>query len=197
MSEKIRCTWCSGDPLYTKYHDEEWGVPIHDSQKLFEFLILEGAQAGLSWITILRRREAYREAYDNFDPKKIARWSEAHIEKLMQDKRIIRNRRKILSAKNNAECFLQMQGGGAQAGTQHSKDHGGDFSAWLWNFVDNVPIKNHFTANDTLPAFTPLSTKISDALKEKGFSFVGPTIIYAFMQAVGMVNDHVDTCFRA
>ncbi|GHT50983.1 DNA-3-methyladenine glycosylase I [Spirochaetia bacterium] len=184
MSQIIRCPWCEGDEIYTKYHDEEWGKPLRDNQKLFEFLILEGAQAGLSWITILKRREAYRAVFDNFDPTIIARYDDAKINSLKLDERIIRNRLKIQSAVNNAKCFLNM------------KNSGIDFSKWLWDFVDNQPIKNNFKAMSEIPAVTDTSTRISNALKEKGFNFVGPTIMYAYMQAVGMVNDHLQTCFR-
>ncbi|GMO55225.1 MAG: DNA-3-methyladenine glycosylase I [Termitinemataceae bacterium] len=181
---KTRCPWCTSDAVYTKYHDEEWGVPLHDSVKLFEFLLLEGAQAGLSWITILKRRESYREAFDNFDPKIIANYDEAKIASLMQNVLIIRNKRKITSAINNAKCFLEMQREGI------------DFSSYLWSFVDNKPVIHHFKTMAEIPAKDEISEKLSLSLKQKGFSFVGPTIMYAFMQAVGMVNDHLTECFR-
>jgi DNA-3-methyladenine glycosylase I len=179
-----RCPWCVKDALYTKYHDEEWGVPLYDSQKLFEFLVLDGAQAGLSWLTILRRRDGYRAAFNNFDPEKMARYGVKKIESLMNNERIIRNKLKIESAVNNAKCFLKM------------RDAGTDFGEWLWDFVDGNPIVNHWKTMAEVPASTPLSEKVSAELKKKGFTFVGPVIIYAFMQAAGLVNDHLTSCFR-
>jgi DNA-3-methyladenine glycosylase I len=182
--ELVRCPWCQGDDDYIKYHDQEWGLPLKDNRMLFEFLILDGAQAGLSWLTILKRREGYRNAFDHFDPEKMARYGEKDIERLMGDSRIIRNRRKILSAVENARSYLAMMEGPVP------------FSQWLWNWVDGTPRVNHYKTLKEVPASTELSEKISKELKKKGFSFVGPTIVYAFMQAAGMVNDHLVDCFR-
>jgi DNA-3-methyladenine glycosylase I len=181
--ELNRCPWCHGDEDYTRYHDKEWGKPLRDNQKLFELLILEGAQAGLSWITILKRREKYREAFDHFDAEKIAAYTEKDIERLMQNSGIIRNRRKIISTIGNARAYLAMM---------ESKQ---SFAKWLWNWVDGEPIINHFSAMNEVPAFTELSENISKDLKKRGFSFVGPTIIYAYMQSAGLVNDHLIDCF--
>lgn len=181
---KNRCTWSTGDPLYESYHDLEWGRPVRDDQKLFEFLILEGAQAGLSWLTILKKRENYRKAFDSFDPKKVARYSEKKIERLLQNSGIVRNRLKVAGAVKNAKAFLEVQ-----------KEHG-SFSRYIWSFVGHKPIKNKFKTLKELPAKTELSDAISKDLKRLGFTFVGSTIIYAFMQAVGLVNDHQTTCFR-
>ena len=179
-----RCEWAGEDPLYVSYHDQEWGVPVHDDRKLFEFLILEGAQAGLSWITILRKRENYRLAFDHFDPEQIARYDQAKVEGLLQNPGIIRNKLKIRAAIQNAQAFLRVQ-----------KEFG-SFDQYIWGFVDHKPIINTWTEMQQLPAFTPLSEKISKDLKKRGFNFVGPTIIYAHMQATGMVNDHIVSCFR-
>lgn len=179
-----RCSWSTNDEQYIRYHDEEWGVPVHDDRKLFEFLILEGAQAGLSWITILKRREAYREAFDQFDPEKVALYDEAKIESLLQRPDLIRNRLKIRSAVRNAQAFLKVQ-----------KEFG-SFDRYIWHFVNGKPIQNQWKLLDEIPAQTPLSVKISKDLKKRGFSFVGPTIVYAHMQATGMVNDHLVNCFR-
>lgn len=184
IMEKVRCPWCAGDELYIKYHDEEWGVPLKDSKKLFEFLILDGAQAGLSWITILKRRDGYRAAFDNMEPESIAHWTNKDIERVMLDSRIIRNKMKIESVVRNAKSYLKMA------------DRGIDFSNWLWDWVDGKPIVNNFKTLDEVPASTPLSEKICRELKSKGFNFVGPTIIYAFMQAAGLVNDHLTSCCR-
>ena len=180
----MRCGWCGIDELYCRYHDEEWGVPVYDSQKLFEFLILEGAQAGLSWITVLRKRENYRAAFDNFDPYKIARYSEAKKAKLLLDPGIIRNRLKIQSAIGNARAWIDM----------HEK--GESFSDFLWQFVDGKPKQNNRRSLAEVPASTLESDAMSKALKQRGFNFVGTTICYAHMQATGMVNDHLVTCFR-
>jgi DNA-3-methyladenine glycosylase I len=182
--EIIRCPWCLGAPIYTKYHDEEWGNPVTDNQKLFESLVLDGVQAGLSWLTILKRRDGYREAFEGFDPLKIARYGDKDIERLMLDERIIRNKRKILSVVENAKAFCAMMEGPVS------------FSEWLWKFTDGKPVINHYKTLQEVPASTQLSAKISKDLKKKGFSFVGPVIIYAFMQAVGMENDHLTDCFR-
>ncbi|MDR3148199.1 MAG: DNA-3-methyladenine glycosylase I [Treponema sp.] len=181
--EKPRCPWCLGDPLYMAYHDKEWGRPLHNNRRLFELLVLEGAQAGLSWLTILKRREAYRAAFDGMDPEKIAGYGEHDIRRLMGDQRIIRNRRKIVSAIENARAYLAMMDGPRS------------FSAWLWDHVDGEPLINHFSSMSQIPASTPLSEGISKELKEKGFSFVGPTIMYAFLQSAGLVNDHLTSCY--
>ncbi|MEJ2512639.1 MAG: DNA-3-methyladenine glycosylase I [Anaerolineales bacterium] len=179
-----RCEWAGSDPLYIQYHDQDWGVPVHDDRTLFEFLVLEGAQAGLSWITILRRRENYRQAFDNFDPQKVARYNPAKIERLLQDPGIIRNKLKVNSAVQNAQAFLRIQ------------EEFGSFNQYIWEFVDHRPIINTWTQMNQIPASTPLSETISKDLKQRGFNFVGPTIVYAHMQATGMVNDHVVSCFR-
>ena len=181
MEEKIRCF---GDtPLYIDYHDNEWGRPVHDDNKLFEMLILEGAQAGLSWITVLKKRESYRKAFDGFDPEKVALYDAAKVEELMANERIIRNRLKIQAAIINAKLFLDIQ-----------KKYG-SFNKFIWSYVDNKPIQNNIEQFEYYKASTPLSDKISKDLKKMGFKFVGTTIIYAFMQAVGMVNDHLIDCF--
>lgn len=183
MSEKIRCEWAGDTQIYIDYHDNEWGRPVHDDDKLFEMLILETMQAGLSWITVLKKREAYRIAFDNFDPQKIILYDNLKIEELMQNARIIRNRLKIHSAITNAKIFLDI------------KDKYGSFDEFIWNYVDNTPIIGQYKSMQDLPATTPLSDKISKDLKKIGFKFVGSTIVYAFMQAIGMVNDHVMTCY--
>ena len=179
-----RCPWCLGNELYIKYHDEEWGVPVHDDRKHFEFLILEGVQAGLSWLTILKKRENYRKAYDNFDVKKVSEYDEAKIEELMNDPDIIRNRRKIEASINNAKKFLEVQ-----------KEFG-SFDNFIWSFVDNNVVKNHWKDLSEIPATSELSDKVSKELKRRGFKFVGSTIIYAHLQAIGLINDHLVTCFR-
>jgi len=181
---KLRCSWCGDDPLYVKYHDLEWGVPVHTDKKLFEFILLEGAQAGLSWITVLRKRAAYRKAFDGFDFNKIARYKPAKLNELMQNPAIIRNRLKIESAVRNANAFLQI------------RDEFGTFNHYIWDFVDGKPIQNKRKSMHDLPARTELSDTLSKDLKKRGFNFVGSTIIYAHMQATGMVNDHVISCFR-
>ena len=180
--EKSRCRWPGEDPLYLKYHDAEWGVPVYDDKKLFEFLILEGAQAGLSWITILRRREGYRKAFANFDVQKVAKFSKAKINSLLKDEGIIRNRLKVESAVKNAKAFIKVQ------------EEFGSFSNYQWQFVGGMPMQNKWTKS--IPATTKESDAFSKDLKKRGFSFVGSTIMYAHMQAVGMVNDHITTCFR-
>jgi len=177
-----RCNWCGTDPLYCDYHDHEWGIPLYDSQKLFELLILEGAQAGLSWITVLRKRENYRAAFDNFNPEKIARYTPAKIEKLMLNEGIIRNRLKIESTIKNAKAYLAMH------------QDGEIFSKFLWGFVDGKPIQNKLRSLADAKSSTEISDAMSKALKKKGFNFVGSTICYAFMQAAGMVNDHLVDC---
>ena len=176
-----RCSWATTD-LSIAYHDNEWGVPVHDDRRLFEFLVLEGAQAGLSWETILRKREAYRAAFDGFDPERVARYTPAKIERLMKDSGIIRNRLKILSAVKNAKAFLAVQ------------REFGSFDAYLWKFVDGKPIRNRPKSLADIPAKTALSDAISKDLRKRGFSFVGSTIVYAFLQAVGVVDDHVPGC---
>jgi DNA-3-methyladenine glycosylase I len=183
---KTRCAWCPPDnPLYIRYHDEEWGVPVHDDRHLFEMLILEGAQAGLSWLTILKRREGYRQAFAHFDAKKIARYDKTKMAALMQDPGIIRNRLKIAATVDNAKVFLEVQ-----------KEHG-TFDRYIWSFVGGKPKRNHRKAGEKLPAQTPEAEAMSKDLKKRGFRFVGPTICYAFMQAVGMVDDHTADCFRS
>lgn len=181
---KERCGWCLGDPLYEQYHDEEWGVPVYDDDTLFEFLILETFQAGLSWITILRKRENFREALDGFDYNKIARYEEKKIRELLQDEGIIRNRLKIHATVTNAQMFIQTQ-----------KEFG-SFSNYIWGFTDGKPIKNKISNYREVPANTSLSDQISKDLKKRGFKFVGSTVVYAHMQATGMVNDHEVSCFR-
>jgi DNA-3-methyladenine glycosylase I len=183
-AEPTRCAWCGSDPLYVSYHDREWGVPVHDDRRLFEFLVLEGAQAGLSWITILRKREAYRRAFAGFDPEKVARFDTKRVARLLADVGIVRNRLKIESAVKNARAFLAV------------RDALGSFDAYQWRFVDGRPVQNRWRKLAEIPARTPVSDAFSKDLKKRGFSFVGSTIIYAHMQAVGMVNDHAVDCFR-
>jgi DNA-3-methyladenine glycosylase I len=180
----VRCAWAGTDPLMIDYHDREWGVPVHDDRRLFEFLILEGAQAGLSWNTILKKREAYREAFDGFNPNVVARYSAAKLQRLMADEGIVRNRLKIAAAVQNARAFLDIQ-----------KEFG-SFDAYLWPFVGGRPVVNSPSAMRDVPARTDISDRLSKDLKRRGFNFVGSTICYAFMQAVGMVNDHWVTCFQ-
>lgn len=179
-----RCGWCGSDPLYIAYHDEEWGVPVRDDQTLFEFLILEGAQAGLSWITILRKREGYRQLFDNFDARKIARYSDEKLDKLLLDPRIVRNRLKVYGARKNARAFLDVQ------------QERGSFAEYIWGFVDNQPIQNRRRSMRDIPATSPISDRLSKDMKKRGFTFVGSTVMYAHMQATGMVNDHIIECFR-
>ena len=183
-AKKVRCGWCGSDPLYVSYHDQEWGVPVHDDRLLFEFLILEGAQAGLSWSTILRKRPSYLEAFEGFEPERVARFTPRKVEKLLQNPGIVRNRLKIESAIKNAKAFLKLQ------------DELGSFAAYQWGFVGGKPKQNYFTELSEIPAVTEEATRFSRDLKRRGFTFVGPTIVYAHMQAVGMVNDHVVGCFR-
>lgn len=187
--EVIRCSWCVGDELYEAYHDQEWGVPIYDDRELFEILNLEGAQAGLSWITVLKKRETYRKAFDNFDPKKIARYTQAKREKLLADPGIIRNKLKVNAFIVNAQLYLDMQ-------ALAEKGEGPSFSEYLWSFVDGKPTVNAWKSLSDVPASTPESDAMSKALKKAGFKFTGSTICYAFMQAAGMVNDHTTECFR-
>ena len=182
MGEFKRCFWAGDDKIYQDYHDKEWGKPVHDDRLFFEMLILEGAQAGLSWITVLKKRENYRKAFDNFDVKKVAAYDEKKIEELLQNPGIIRNRLKINSAIRNAKVFINIQ-----------KEFG-SFATYIWAFVNNKPVKNHFRTIEELPASTPLSDEISKDLKKRGMNFVGSTIIYAFLQATGIVNDHTADC---
>ena len=180
----VRCAWVSSDPLYIAYHDTEWGVPVFDDRKLFEFLLLEGAQAGLSWLTVLKKRENYRKAFSNFDPARVAGFTEKKIQSLLNDPGIIRNRLKVRSAVTNAAAFLEIQ-----------KEFG-SFAEYSWRFTGGKPIKNCFKSIREIPARTPESDAFSKDLKKRGFKFVGSTIIYAHMQAIGMVNDHIVDCFR-
>ena len=182
-NDPIRCSWALSDPLMTVYHDHEWGVPVHDDLKLFEFLVLEGAQAGLSWLTILKRREGYRHAFDGLDPARVAAYSESDSARLLSDVGIIRNRAKVASAITNARAFLAVQ------------EEFGSFDSYSWRFVDGTPQINHWMTLQEIPSATPASDAFSRDLKSRGFSFVGSTICYAHMQAVGMVNDHLVDCF--
>ncbi|SHJ72142.1 DNA-3-methyladenine glycosylase I [Tangfeifania diversioriginum] len=181
---KKRCDWANSGELMIRYHDTEWGVPLHDDRKLFEFLVLEGFQAGLSWQIVLNKREAFREAFDGFNPEKIAAYDQAKLDELVQNKSIIRNKQKIAACVNNAQQFLKIQ------------EEFGSFDKYIWQFVNFTPIVNTFSRTEELPAKTPLSDKISVDLKKRGFKFVGSTIVYAHMQATGMVNDHLVGCFR-
>ena len=181
---RTRCGWVNEDPLYVAYHDEEWGVPVRDDRLLFEMLVLDGAQAGLSWYTILKKREAYRRAFDGFDPERIARYGERKIASLLQDAGIVRNRLKVRSAIGNARAWLDL------------RESGVGFSDFLWEFTGGATIVNAWPRLEDVPATTPASEAMSKALKRRGFRFVGPTICYAFMQAAGMVNDHLTSCFR-
>jgi len=183
-SEPHRCQWSLGHPLLVSYHDEEWGVPVFDDRELFEKLILDGAQAGLSWLTILKRRDGYRRAFEGFDPERIAGYGERDVERLLADPGIIRNRQKVAAAIGNAHAYLRL------------REELGSFSDYLWGFVDGRPIVNHFRVPRDVPAETEVSRRLSKDLKQRGFGFAGPTIVYAFMQAVGMVNDHAVDCFR-
>jgi DNA-3-methyladenine glycosylase I len=181
---RVRCGWVSDDPLYLTYHDEEWGVPVHDDRRLFEMLILEGAQAGLSWLTVLRRREGYRRAFAGFDPALVARFGPADVERLLADPGIVRNRAKVAAAIAGAQAFLQIQ------------EEAGSFDRFLWDLAGGRPLQNNRRALSEVPPETPLSRTLSKELKRRGFNFVGPTICYAFLQAVGVVNDHTLDCFR-
>jgi len=183
-NNKQTCSWPKGDPLLTKYHDTEWGVPLHNDRKLFEFLILEGFQAGLSWLTILRKRENFRKAFDKFDFNKIAKYGQRKIDSLLQDSGIIRNKLKIESAVTNAKAFIKV------------RKEFGTFNRYIWGFTDGKPIQNEFESLEEIPAKTELSDLISKDLIKRGFKFVGSTIVYANMQATGMVNDHIKSCFR-
>ena len=184
MSDKKRCGWCMGDPLYEAYHDKEWGVPVYDDATIFEFLVLETFQAGLSWITILRKRENFRKAFDDFNYKKIANYSEEKIQELLQDAGIIRNKLKVRSTVTNAQLFIKIQ------------EEFGSFSNYIWGFVDGTPIQNAVVDYKKAPPTTPISDALSKDLKKRGFKFVGSTVVYAHMQATGMINDHEVDCFR-
>jgi len=184
LSQIKRCGWADTDPLLRRYHDKEWGVPIHNDRKLFEFLILEGAQAGLNWLVILKKRDAFRNAFDEFDPKKIAKYTGRDIRRLMGNKDIIRNRLKIVATVANARALLAVQ------------EEFGSFNDYIWRFVDGDPIMHHFSSMSSIPSTSKESDQMSGDLRKRGFKFVGSTICYAFMQATGMVNDHVTTCFR-
>ena len=184
MANAARCTWCGDDPLYRKYHDTEWGLPCRDDKKLFEFVLLEGAQAGLSWITILRKRENYRKAFADFDVAKVAAFTEADVERCALDAGIVRNRLKINSAISNARCFMEVQA------------EFGSFSNYFWGYVEGKPIVNHWASHGDIPASTPLSDTISKDMKKRGFKFFGTTICYAHMQAMGLINDHTTDCYR-
>jgi DNA-3-methyladenine glycosylase I len=179
-----RCTWCGDDLLYVAYHDTEWGVPVHDDRILFEFLILEGAQAGLSWITILRKRNGYRDLFDHFDAERIARYSDKKLDTLLLNPKIVRNRLKVYGARKNAQAFLDVQ------------QERGSFSDYIWDFVDGQAIQNNWSSMLDVPPTSPISDQISKDMKKRGFTFVGSTIMYAYMQATGMVNDHAQGCFR-
>lgn len=181
---KTRCTWAESDPLYIKYHDTEWGVPLHEDRKLFEMLILEGAQAGLSWITILRKRENYRNAFDGFDARRIANYDRRKVKLLLSNDGIVRNKLKVKAAVQNAKAFLRI------------RKEFGTFNEYIWQFVHGVPIQNSRNSLKNVPAMTAESSAMSKDLRQRGFNFVGPTICYAFMQATGMVNDHVVGCYR-
>lgn len=183
MEQKCRCSWAGDLPIYVDYHDKEWGRPTYDDRELFELLILEGAQAGLSWLTILKKREAYREAFDNFNPAKVALYDEVKVEELMANAGIVRNRRKIEAAITNAKLFLDMV------------EEFGSFDEFIWGYVDGIPIVNQWRTENDIPATTPLSDRISKDLKKRGFKFVGSTIVYAYLQSIGIVNDHVVDCF--
>ena len=184
MPKALRCPWAGSDPLYVAYHDGEWGVPSHDDRHLFEMLVLEGAQAGLSWITVLRKREGYRKAFAGFDPVRVARFGPRDVERLLGDPGIVRNRLKVESAIGNAKVFLALQ------------EEAGSFAAWLWAFVDGKPVASAFREMREVPVKTPLAERISKELLKRGFRFVGPTIVYAYLQAVGVVNDHLASCPR-
>lgn len=183
MEKQTRCPWAGDTPIYIEYHDKEWGRPVHDDTRLFEMLVLESMQAGLSWITVLKKREAFREAFDGFDPNQIALYGEEKIEELMANEKIIRNRRKILAAVHNAGLFLNIQ-----------KEYG-SFDQFVWSYVDGKPVTGHWEKIGDMPANTPLSDRISRDLKKMGFQFLGTTILYSFLQATGIVNDHIKDCF--
>jgi DNA-3-methyladenine glycosylase I len=182
--EPGRCAWCGTDPLYVAYHDQEWGVPLHDDQRLYELLVLEGAQAGLSWITVLRKREAYRRAFDGFDPRVVADFTPERQAAILQDPGIVRNRLKVAAAVTNARAFLAVQA------------EFGSFDAYLWGFTGGRPLVNHWRSHADVPAVTPAAERLSKDLRRRGFTFVGPTIVYAYMQSAGLVDDHVLGCWK-
>ncbi len=184
IADPIRCSWAQSDPLLMRYHDHEWGLPLHDETRLFEMFVLEGAQAGLSWLTILRKRPAYRKAFENFDPEKIARYGEAKVAELLSNAGIIRNRLKLRAAVDNAKAFLR------------ASEEFGSFDKYIWQFVEGKPVQNNWVTTKLVPSQSAGSQAMSKDLKRRGFRFVGPTICYAFMQATGMVNDHLVDCFR-
>ena len=184
MVEKKRCDWSGSDPIYVEYHDHEWGVPVRDDRKQFEFLVLESAQAGLSWLTILKRREGYRRLYEGFDPEKVVRFDESRIQTMLKDTGIIRNRKKIESSINNARRFLEV------------REQYGSFCNYFWGFTDGKQVANHYKSMNEIPATTSLSDTITKDMKQRGFQFLGSTILYAHMQATGLVNDHIVDCFR-
>lgn len=179
-----RCPWCGTDELYVKYHDEEWGVPVHDDRKHFEFLVLESAQAGLNWLTVLRKRENYRKAYDGFDPLKVSNYDEEKYNELLNNKGIIRNKLKIRASINNAICFIKIQ------------QEFGSFDKYIWSFVNNEQVVNNWKTISEVPATSELSDRVSADLKKRGFKFLGSTIVYAHLQATGLINDHITSCFR-
>ena len=179
-----RCDWCLGNELYTAYHDTEWGVPVHDDRRHFEFLVLEGAQAGLSWLTVLRKRDSYRKAFDDFDPVRVARYNERKVASLLADPGIVRNRKKVESAITNAQAFLAV------------RTEFGTFDRYLWGFVDGRPVRNRWKSISEIPATSELAERVSADLKKRGFRFVGPTIIYSHLQAIGVINDHLVGCYR-
>ncbi len=179
-----RCPWCGTDPLYVAYHDTEWGVPVHDDQKHFEFLVLESAQAGLSWLTVLRKRENYQRAYDGFDPRKVAHYDEEKVRTLLADPGLVRNRKKIEASITNARCFLEVQ------------EAFGSFDRYIWRFTDGAPLVNHWEQLSQLPARTELSDAVAKDMKARGFRFLGSTILYAHLQAIGVINDHLTGCYR-
>lgn len=179
-----RCPWCGTDELYVKYHDEEWGVPVHDDRKHFEFLVLESAQAGLNWLTVLRKRENYRKAYDGFDPLKVSEYDEEKYNELLNNKGIIRNKLKIRASINNARCFIKIQ------------QEFGSFDKYIWSFTDNKQVVNNWKTISEVPATSELSDRVSADLKKRGFKFLGSTIVYAHLQATGLINDHITSCFR-
>jgi len=183
MDNRTRCFWAGTDPIYIDYHDNDWGRPVHDDEKLFEMLVLEGMQAGLAWITVLRKRDAFREAFDGFDPRKVALYGDDKIQELMSNEKIIRNRLKIISTINNAKLFLKIV-----------EEHG-SFDRFIWAYTDFKPVTGHWKRFEDMPLTTPLADKISADLKKMGFKFVGPTVIYSFLQATGIVNDHLADCF--
>ena len=184
IEDRVRCSWCGSDELYVKYHDEEWGTPVHDDRRHFEFLVLESAQAGLSWITILRKRKNYKKAYDDFDVRKVSNYDQTKYNELIQNNGIVKNKAKISASINNAKCFLKIQ------------EEFGSFDKYIWSFTNNRPVVNGWNSISELPARSELSDRVSSDLKARGFRFLGSIIIYAYLQATGLVNDHITKCFR-